>query len=151
VSVGMYEHVGLANLPIYFGAIGRLLKPGGVVLNHGITTAERDSRPKGPAGGDFIDRYVFPGGELPHLSRGIYEFAGQRLEVVDIEDLRPHYPRTLLHWVRRLEAERDRVIAAAGPQRYRIWRIYLAGMALAFDRGWLSIYQILAYKPDAAG
>jgi cyclopropane-fatty-acyl-phospholipid synthase len=151
VSVGMYEHVGRKNLPLYFAAIDRLLKPGGLLLNHGITTTDRDSRPKGPAaGGEFIDRHVFPGGELPHLSRVLYEIAGQGLEVLDVEDLRPHYTQTLLHWVRRLEARKERAIELAGAPRYRIWRIYMAGMAYAFDRGWLSVCQVLAGKPARA-
>jgi len=151
VSVGMYEHVGIANLPAYFGGIARLLKPGGVALNHGITVSDRDGQAGGPPGGEFIDRYVFPGGELPHISRVLYEIAGSGLEITDVEDLRPHYPPTLLHWLRRLEASRDEVIRIAGEQRYRIWRMYLAGMAYAFDRGLLSVAQVLACKADRAG
>ena len=151
VSVGMYEHVGIANLPVYFAAIGRLLKPGGLALNHGITSGDRDARAQGPPGGAFIDKYVFPGGELPHLSRVVYELAGAGLEILDVEDLRPHYPRTLLHWLRRLEENREAAIAAAGAERYRIWRLYMPGMAYAFDRGWLSVAQLLALKPLPGG
>jgi cyclopropane-fatty-acyl-phospholipid synthase len=147
VSVGMYEHVGLANLPIYFATIARLLRAGGSALNHGITSTDRDGRSRGPPGGEFIDRYVFPGGEVPHISRVLYEIAGSGLEILDIEDLRPHYPLTLWHWVNRLEAAREPAIAAAGAERYRIWRIYMAGMAYAFDRGWLSVCQTLVQKP----
>jgi cyclopropane-fatty-acyl-phospholipid synthase len=148
VSVGMYEHVGIANLPVYFGTIARLLRPGGLALNHGITAADRDGQAQGPPGGEFIDELVFPGGEVPHISRVLYEVA-VGLEILDMEDLRPHYPRTLMHWVRRLEAAREQAIAAAGAERYRIWRVYMAGMALAFDRGWLSVSQVLAQKPLA--
>jgi cyclopropane-fatty-acyl-phospholipid synthase len=148
VSVGMYEHVGIANLPLYFATVARLLRDGGVALNHGITAGDRDGQAQGPPGGEFIDRYVFPGGELPHVSRVLYEMAGCGLEPVDVEDLRPHYPETLLRWVRRLEAEKARAIETAGIERYRIWRIYMAGMALAFDRGWLSVCQVLACKPE---
>jgi cyclopropane-fatty-acyl-phospholipid synthase len=151
VSVGMYEHVGIANLPLYFSSIARLLRPGGLALNHGITAADRDGKAQGPPGGEFIDRLVFPGGEVPHISRVLYEIAGAGLEILDMEDLRPHYPRTLLHWVRRLEAAREQAIAAAGPERYRIWRMYMAGMAHAFDRGWLSVCQVLGQKPLANG
>jgi cyclopropane-fatty-acyl-phospholipid synthase len=147
VSVGMYEHVGIANLPRYFAVIGRLLRPGGTVLNHGITAGDRDGRAQGPPGGEFIDRFVFPGGEVPHISRVLYEVAGAGLEILDVEDLRPHYPQTLARWLARLEAARERAIAAAGAERYRIWRMYMAGMAYAFDRGWLSICQTLAQKP----
>jgi cyclopropane-fatty-acyl-phospholipid synthase len=146
LSVGMYEHVGLQQLPNYFALVARLLKPGGVLLNHGIVVTDPNG-PQGPPGGEFIGRHVFPGGELPHLSRVLREAALNGLEVVDVEDLRPHYARTLMLWVHRLEAHRDEAIALAGADRYRVWRIYLAGMALAFDAGWLSVAQVLAYKP----
>lgn len=149
VSVGMYEHVGLDNLPRYFAAITRLLKPGGILLNHGIVSTDADGRSQGPPGGEFINRYVFPGGELPHLPRVLEEITRSHLEPVDVEDLRPHYAQTLLLWVRRLEANGQAAINAAGAERYRVWRVYLAGMAHAFDRGWLSIAQVLAYKPEA--
>jgi cyclopropane-fatty-acyl-phospholipid synthase len=151
VSVGMYEHVGIANLPRYFAVIGRLLRPAGLVLNHGITAGDRDGRAQGPPGGEFIDRFVFPGGEVPHISRVLYEIAGAGLEILDVEDLRPHYPQTLVRWLARLEAARAQAIAAAGAERYRIWRMYLAGMAHAFDRGWLSVCQTLALKPAEGG
>jgi cyclopropane-fatty-acyl-phospholipid synthase len=151
VSVGMYEHVGIANLPLYFRSIARLLRPGGTALNHGITATDRDGHARGPPGGEFIDRLVFPGGEVPHISRVLYEIAGAGLEILDMEDLRPHYPSTLLHWVRRLEARREEVIEAAGAERYRIWRMYMAGMAYAFDRGWLSMCQVLAQKNPPGG
>jgi cyclopropane-fatty-acyl-phospholipid synthase len=147
VSVGMYEHVGLANLPVYFDKIARLLKPGGALLNHGIVTTDWRGKAQGPPGGEFIGRHVFPGGELPNLPRALTHVLQSGLEPVDVEDLRPHYARTLLLWSRRLEAHAEAAIAAAGIEQYRIWRIYLAGMALAFDRGWLSVAQVLAYKP----
>jgi cyclopropane-fatty-acyl-phospholipid synthase len=147
VSVGMYEHVGLNNLPTYFGQVASLLKPGGAFLNHGIITTNSDGLAKGPPGGEFITRHVFPGAELPNLPRALKEMVRCNLEPVDIEDLRPHYARTLLLWVSRLEAQADQVIKSAGAERYRIWRVYLAGMAQAFDAGWLSIAQVLAYKP----
>jgi cyclopropane-fatty-acyl-phospholipid synthase len=151
VSVGMYEHVGIANLPGYFALIARLLRPGGLLLNHGIAAAQRDGQALGPPGGEFIDRFVFPGGELPHLSRVLYEVAGAGLEFLDLEDWRPHYPPTLLHWVRRLEDAKEAVIAAAGIERWRIWRMYMAAMAVAFDRGWLTVAQLLAQKPLGDG
>ncbi len=151
VSVGMYEHVGIANLPLYFATAARLLRPGGLFLNHGIAAAQRDGQVQGPPGGEFIDNFVFPGGELPHISRVLYEAAGAGLEILDVEDLRPHYPPTLLHWVRRLEQARDAAIAAAGVERYRIWRMYMAGMAHAFDRGWLTVCQTLTQKPLPGG
>ena len=148
VSVGMYEHVGLVNLPLYFAHIVRLLKPGGAVLNHGITLGSADGRAKGPPGGEFIESHVFPGGELPHLSRVVREVAASGLELVDAEDLRPHYALTLKHWVRRLEARAAEATFVTSPEHYRIWRIYMAAMAFAFDRGWLSIAQVVALKPQ---
>jgi cyclopropane-fatty-acyl-phospholipid synthase len=146
VSVGMYEHVGLANLPVYFETVARLLKPGGALLNHGIITTDPEGRPQGPPGGEFIDRHVFPGGELPNLPRALQYILGAGLEPVDVEDLRPHYARTLLLWARRFEERSADVLKAGGAERYRVWRIYLAGMAHAFDQGWLSVAQVLAYK-----
>jgi cyclopropane-fatty-acyl-phospholipid synthase len=151
VSVGMYEHVGLQNLPSYFAIIAGLLRPGGAFLNHGIATTDPEGRPRGPAGGGFIDRYVFPGGAVPHLSRVLIEIARAGLEFADAEDLRPHYALTLQHWSRRLEACRDDAIRAAGAKRFRVWRVFLPGMACAFDRGWLSIAQVLSFKPAANG
>ncbi|MGH6849189.1 MAG: class I SAM-dependent methyltransferase [Methylocella sp.] len=147
VSVGMYEHVGLANQLLYFQIIARLLKPGGVLLNHGIVVTDAEARAQGPPGGEFIDRHVFPGGELPHVSGLLYEVARSGLEPVDMEDLRPHYAQTLLHWSRRLETHASEACRLAGPERFRVWRVFLPGMALAFDRGWLSVVQVLAYKP----
>ena len=151
VSVGMYEHVGLVNLPLYFANIRRLLRVGGLVVNHGITTGKLDSGTLAPRGSGFIERYVFPGGELPHVSRMVRDTAAAGLDIVDVENLRPHYTQTLLHWVRRLEAHQGEAAALVGPDKFRIWRIYMAGAALAFDRGWLSLYQTLSVKPDAAG
>jgi cyclopropane-fatty-acyl-phospholipid synthase len=151
VSVGMYEHVGEQNYPLYFGRVRDLLKPNGMLLNHGIVATDADGRAQGPPGGEFIDRYVFPGGSVPHLSRVVFEVARAGLELADVEDLRPHYAQTLLHWTRRLEAARDTAIRTAGIERYRIWRVYLPGMAYAFDKGWLSIAQVVAYKPAHDG
>ena len=122
-----------------------------MVLNHGITTGDPEGGSRGPPGGGFIDRYVFPGGELPHVSQVMREMARAGLEVLDVECLRPHYAQTLLRWIERLEAARERAVALAGEERYRIWRIYMAGCALAFDRGWMSIHQVLAGKPEPDG
>jgi cyclopropane-fatty-acyl-phospholipid synthase len=145
-SVGMFEHVGLKNLPVYFGAIRRLLVDGGIVLNHGITSADPESRSVGLGGGEFIDRYVFPHGELPHLSLVIKEMAAAGLEVMDAETLRLHYAKTLQLWSERLEANLEKARAFAGDKRLRIWRTYLAGCAHAFAQAWVSIQQVLAIK-----
>ena len=150
-SVGMFEHVGRKNLPLYFGKIRQLLKPGGIVLNHGITLNAVGQHELGSDIGSFIDEYVFPGGELTHISRVIEEMSEQGLESWDVESLRAHYARTLWQWVDRLEGQRERAITIAGEKIYRIWRIYMAGSAHAFDRGWMSVYQVLAGKPLADG
>ncbi len=150
-SVGMFEHVGLRKLPVYFGVMRRLLKENGLVLNHGITTRDPDNRSVSPSGGRFIEDYVFPDGELPHLSRTAYEMEAQDLEVLDMESLRPHYAQTLMHWVARLQARRDEAVAAVGEKRYRIWLIYMAGCAHAFERGWISVNQLLATKQAKPG
>lgn len=149
-SVGMFEHVGLKNLPVYFGAIRRLLADGGIVLNHGITSVDPESRSVGLGGGDFIGKYVFPHGELPHLSLVIKEMSAAGLEVMDSETLRLHYARTLLQWSERLEANLERAREHTDEKRLRIWRAYLAGCAHAFAQGWVSIQQVLAVKPGDA-
>jgi cyclopropane-fatty-acyl-phospholipid synthase len=150
VSVGMFEHVGVVNLPVYFASIERLLTERGLALNHGICTTDPDGAPRGPAGGEFIDRHVFPGGELIHVSQVLLKIAHAGLEAIDMEDLRPHYARTLRLWVHRLESKKPEAEKIVGPARYRIWRIYMAGMAYAFDRGWLTVAQVLAHKRAAA-
>ena len=149
-SIGMFEHVGLKNLPLYFGAIQRLLVDGGVVLNHGITSIDPESRAVGLGAGEFIDKYVFPHGELPHLSLVVREMGASGLEVMDVETLRLHYAKTLRHWSDRLEASLDKARAFAGDKRLRIWRTYLAGCAHAFERDWVSIQQVLAVKAGDA-
>ena len=150
-SVGMFEHVGRKNLSLYFGKLYRLLKPGGLVMNHGITLNSLDQDELGSDIGAFIDDYVFPGGELTHISQVLADMSAQGLESWDVESLRSHYARTLWQWVERLEANRDSAVASVGEKTYRIWRIYMAGSAHAFDRGWMSIYQVLAGKPGADG
>lgn len=146
-SVGMFEHVGKKNLSQYFGKIYRLLKPGGLVLNHGITSAGIDTVGLGSGISEFIDQYVFPGGELVHVSRAIESMSQQKLEFWHAECLRPHYAKTLWHWVDRLEANHQQARQLVGEDRYRVWQIYMGGSAHAFNRGWLSIFQILGGKP----
>ncbi len=146
-SVGMFEHVGKRNLKAYFGKIARLLRSGGMVMNHGITTNSLADAELGSGIGEFVDEYVFPGGELVHVSRVLSEMSAQGLEPWDAECLRPHYARTLWEWVRRLESRQDEARRIVGEKLYRIWHIYMAGSAHAFDRGWISIFQILGTKP----
>jgi cyclopropane-fatty-acyl-phospholipid synthase len=147
-SIGMFEHVGLKNLSAYFATVKRLLKPGGVAMNHGITSADPESRSVGLGAGDFIDRYVFPDGELPHVSLAIRELSQAGLELVDAESLRRHYALTCGHWSDAFERKIAELERLAGPQRARIWRVYLAGCAHAFAKGWINIYQLLAIRPE---
>ncbi|HEY9199236.1 MAG TPA: cyclopropane-fatty-acyl-phospholipid synthase family protein [Gammaproteobacteria bacterium] len=141
VSVGMFEHVGIDNLPRYFATVKRVLAPGGLFLNHGITN---DSGWVGSTTQRFINRYVFPDGELTRVStvQELMEQAG--FEIADVEGLRPHYALTLRHWLQRLEEQHDRLVAMVGERLYRIWRLYLGGSAHYFRRGSLGVYQILA-------
>ncbi len=150
-SVGMFEHVGLRNLSTYFAKISRLLKPGGLVMNHGITTNSLDDAELGSGIGEFVEQYVFPGGELPHLGTVIKEMSGQGIEMWDAECLRPHYAKTLWHWVDRLRAQREKAQSIVSEQTLRIWLIYMAGSAHAFARGWISVYQLLGVKATDNG
>ncbi|HUW00400.1 MAG TPA: class I SAM-dependent methyltransferase [Gallionella sp.] len=149
-SVGMFEHVGLKHLRSYFAKVQELLADNGVVLNHGITSTSPDSAESPFGGGDFIERYVFPHGELPHIGLVLQEMCAAGLEPVDMENLRRHYALTLNHWVERYEAAGDRLRQIAGEKRWRIWRMYLAGCAHGFAHNWISIHQILAVKAGAA-
>ena len=151
VSVGMFEHVGHANLREYCQILFNAVREGGLVMNHGITAKHTDGRQVGRGAGEFIERYVFPNGELPHLSMMTAEISEAGLEVVDVESLRLHYARTLEHWSQRLEQNLDAAANEVPEQILRIWRLYLAGCAYAFTRGWINIHQILATKPHADG
>ena len=150
-SVGMFEHVGIRNFGRYFGKIYRILEPGGFVLNHGITHNWLGPTNLGSGIGDFVEEYVFPGGELAHVARVIGGLGDAGLELVDAEALREHYAKTLWNWVERLERNADAARAEVGEEKFRVWRIYMAGSAHAFDRGWLSLWQLLAGKPLTDG
>jgi cyclopropane-fatty-acyl-phospholipid synthase len=155
-SVGMFEHVGLANLSGYFAKIRRLLAPGGLVMNHGITAGALEPGRLGAGMGEFIGKYIFPGGELVHASLVLREMAVGGLEMVDSENLRPHYARTLWAWSDGLEAQLDearsvleRSHGTEGAGRVlRAYRLYLAGCAMCFEHGWISLHQFLATRPD---
>lgn len=174
VSVGMFEHVGRAHLPEYFAQVFRLLKPGGLFLNHGISARAKhrtktqfssaaccdphqQSKPRvtGPVlklpvlgNGSFIQRYVFPDGELVPVSdvNVIAEQAG--FEVRDVENLREHYALTLRHWVDRLESRRSEAIAKVGEVTYRIWHIYMTASVFTFETGRINVNQTLLAKLD---
>ncbi len=146
-SVGMFEHVGPRRYGKYFGKIYRVLKPGGYVLNHGITHNVLDAESLGSGIGDFVEEYVFPGGQLGHVSTVAEGLARAGLELIDAEALREHYAKTLWSWLDGLETNADAARAEVGEEKFRVWRLYLAGSAHAFDRGWMSLWQLLAGKP----
>ena len=150
-SIGMFEHVGLRNLPVYFGTAARMLRDRGLMLNHGITSADVESRPIGSGAGDFIGKYVFPNGELPHLSLAVREMSDAGFEVFDVESLRPHYALTLAHWSRRLEQRLREAADQVAERTLRVWRIYLAGCSHGFAQGWMNLYQVLGSRQVAAG
>ena len=156
-SVGMFEHVGQANMGDYFGKIMRLLAPGGLVMNHGITAGGLENRQLGAGMGDFIEKYIFPGGELLHVSAVLEQLSRSGLEMLDTENLRPHYARTLWDWSDALEAKLDEARAvlatdsepAEAEKILRAYRLYLAGSAMSFENGWLALHQVLAARPAA--
>ncbi|HVT97393.1 MAG TPA: cyclopropane-fatty-acyl-phospholipid synthase family protein [Acidobacteriaceae bacterium] len=144
-SVGMYEHVGLSNLPVYFDKMYRLLKPGGVFLNHGIARSPHSTS----RGNDsFIAKWVFPDGYLVTLTEAIAAAEDAGFEVRDVENLREHYALTLRHWVRGLTACRNVLLQSVPELTYRIWLLYMAGCAAAFERGDIGVYQTLLSRPD---
>ncbi|MFJ2991302.1 class I SAM-dependent methyltransferase [Pandoraea sp. NPDC087047] len=145
-SVGMFEHVGLANMDAYFRIVGDLLAAGGVALNHGITSTDANSGDTPFGGGTFIDKYVFPAGELPHLSYAIRSMQSGGLEVLDVENLRRHYAQTLQEWTVRYEQHGHEIREMIGETKYRIWRVYLAGCAYAFEVDNVAIFQIVCQK-----
>ncbi len=145
-SVGMVEHVGLKNLKPYFGVIHDLLAPGGWALNHGITSTDPQNGATRYGGGEFIDRYVFPHGELAHLGTVLTALQEGGLEAVDVESLRRHYARTLQCWSDAFEAKTDRLKQLVDEKTWRIWRVYLVGCQWAFEQDEISLFQILCRR-----
>ncbi len=145
-SVGMFEHVGLRHLPEYFGIINRLLAPDGLAMNHGITSTDPANGESPYGGGEFIEKYVFPHGELAHIGQVLKAMQQGALEALDVENLRRHYARTCAIWTDNFEARAERVRALAGEKRFRIWHVYLAGCSYAFEQDWISLYQIVCGK-----
>lgn len=151
-SIGMVEHVGHANLPAYCRGLHDALRPGGLLLNHGITATHTDpARQQGSEGARFIHRYVFPHGEVPHLALVVAGLSDAGLEVADVENLRPHYARTLACWSQSLERHLVQARRLVPEKTLRIWRLYLAGCAWAFRQGRVQIHQVLATRPRGDG
>ena len=146
-SVGMFEHVGLRNLPVYFSTVHRLLKPAGLFLNHGIThDVEGWNKTLST---EFINRYVFPDGQLDTVSNIQRGMERARFEIADVEALRPHYALTLRHWVARLERHHEQALRYVSESTYRVWRLYMAACALEFESGEIGVYQLLGSKRTA--
>lgn len=143
-SIGMFEHVGLKNLPRYFQIVYRLLRPGGVFLNHGIARAAHSPIREN----SFIDHYVFPSGRLVTLSQALSAAESQGLEVRDVENLREHYDLTLRRWVDGLRSNANSLLQQVSATTYRIWLLYMAGAAAAFSRSDLGVYQVLFSRAD---
>jgi cyclopropane-fatty-acyl-phospholipid synthase len=148
-SIGMAEHVGEAMLPVYAGDLFALLRPEGRLLNHAIS--RRPGKPAAFSKTSFIDRYVFPDGELEPLATMLAAIEGAGFEVRDVESLREHYALTLRAWVANLERSWEAAVAATSAGRARIWRLYMAGSALAFEANRIGVNQVLAVKPGESG
>ena len=169
-SIGMFEHVGRRSMEQYFATLWGLLRPGGRLLNHAIgrpATRDEDpvvSRPKevvrhlqvaaglrGPSRvkSAFIDRYVFPDGELHEVGTVISMLQAHGFELRHLETLREHYALTLRQWVANLDANREAAVAEVGEQRARVWKLYMAGSAVGFENNHLQVHQALCVRPAA--
>ncbi len=144
VSVGMVEHVGEARLREYFTHAWKLLKPGGVFLNHGISQGDRYLENRD----SFIDWYVFPDGDILPVNKTLACAEQAGFEIRDVESLREHYMLTLRNWVRRLEENREEALKAAGEVKYRTWKLFMSGSAYGFRTGKVNVYQALLFKPQ---
>ncbi len=151
VSVGMFEHVGQAMLRAYFDKIWRVLRPGGVFLNHGIAHKKPGDAAPLWTGPSFIETYVFPDGELLTISESLTNAEDAGFEVRDVESLREHYALTLRRWVNNLEENRAQATGASCEETYRIWRLYMAASAFGFAKGYINVYQTLLTKRNDEG
>jgi cyclopropane-fatty-acyl-phospholipid synthase len=147
-SVGMFEHVGEKHLAEYFGKLCSLLVDDGVAMNHGITTTDPDNGETAFGGGEFIEQYVFPHGELAHVGTVLNAMQRGGLEVLDVENLRRHYAKTCGIWAENFEDRAARIRTLVDDKRFRIWRVYLAGCAYAFTQDWVSLYQVVCTKAN---
>ncbi|MDL2077512.1 cyclopropane-fatty-acyl-phospholipid synthase family protein [Streptomyces sp. GXMU-J15] len=149
-SIGMAEHVGAQRYLEYATHLHGLLEPGGRLLNHQIS--RRPQRDETTYHVDeFIDAYVFPDGELQPVGVTVAQLERAGFEVRDVEAIREHYARTLRHWVARLEADWPRAVRLTSPGRSRVWRLYMAASALAFERNRIGVNQILAVRTPDSG
>jgi cyclopropane-fatty-acyl-phospholipid synthase len=144
-SIGMVEHVGRQRLDEYFRSLRTLLAPGGRLLNHGIV--DRSGTSPGQRRRGFVNTYVFPDGDLVPVPVVLDAAEEAGFEIRDVEALRVSYALTLRRWVAHLESNHDRAVAASSERTYRIWRLYMAGSAIAFERGAIGVYQSLLVDP----
>ena len=149
-SIGMAEHVGSSELPGYAAVLFALLRPEGRLLNHAISLRPDDPQ-QGPEPSSFIDRYVFPDGELVPIGAMIGTLEGAGFEVRDLESLREHYALTLRAWVANLERDWDAAVAASSPVRALVWRLYMTASALSFEANDIGVNQVLAVRPGPGG
>ncbi|WP_193046762.1 class I SAM-dependent methyltransferase [Mycolicibacterium baixiangningiae] len=147
-SIGLTEHIGVQNYPSYFRFLQSKLRTGGLLLNHCIT---RPDNRAAPAAGGFIDRYVFPDGELTGSGRIITEAQDVGLEVVHEENLRHHYAMTLRDWCRNLVEHWDEAVDEVGLGTAKVWGMYMAGSRLGFETNIVQLHQVLAVKLDERG
>jgi cyclopropane-fatty-acyl-phospholipid synthase len=141
-SIGMVEHVGAGNIDAYARGLASLLDSGGRLLNHGIARLRHGDAEAGP----FSERYVFPDAAPLHLSRILFALEGAGFETEHVEGYREHYARTLTHWADNLDANLPRAEQIAGPERLRVWRLYIRAARSGFRTGFTSIYQVRAVK-----
>ncbi|WP_255577046.1 class I SAM-dependent methyltransferase [Cryobacterium sp. 1639] len=147
-SIGLLEHIGRRNYPSYFAVLQSRLRPGGLLLNHSITRP--DNRARAQAGG-FIDRYVFPDGEITGVGRIISDAHDTGLEVLHDENLRQHYAMTLRDWGANLVEHWDEAVAEVGLPTAKVWGLYMAGSRLAFESNGIQLHQVLMTRPDQRG
>jgi cyclopropane-fatty-acyl-phospholipid synthase len=148
-SIGLIEHIGVKNYPAYFSFLRSKLRPGGRLLNHGITRP--DNLHAGLPRRGFIGRYVFPDGELTGSGDILRAMEDAGLEVHHHENIRVHYARTLLAWCENLAANWDACVAEAGLATTKVWGLYMAGSRLAFERNGIQLHQLLATRTDDTG
>jgi cyclopropane-fatty-acyl-phospholipid synthase len=142
-SIGMVEHVGENQIDVYAERLAALLKPGGRLLNHGIARLRHSD----PEAGAFSERYVFPDAAPLHLSRIVFALERAGFVTDHVEGFAPDYATTLRHWAERLDANLDTALRLAGPERVRVWRLYLRAARRGFESGFTSVYQVRAWRP----
>ncbi|MFQ5694149.1 MAG: class I SAM-dependent methyltransferase [Nitrospinota bacterium] len=144
-AIGIIEHVGIANYSSYFALVRRRLRDGGLFLNHGITHNKHWKRTSQT---DFLERNVFPNGELDDITHIMDVMERERWEILDVDNLRLHYARTCRHWYEKFEANAERIRELVGERKYRIYRIWLVCSSVGFYSGSLGLYQVLLQKHD---